>query len=79
MSHRPMTVIEKQRAYVEKLASVRYPCPNCHQPLNQSDASATNEQGVGECPKCKRGIKVVVPFMAAQPWLWQLIPEQTNV
>ena len=77
MSHRPMTAIEKQQAYLRKIGDVAMPCPNCFQPVNWWDVLRIPREQYdgmkssieGPCPHCGAILKDTVPFMGPA-YLW---------
>jgi transposase-like protein len=79
---RLLTEIERQTLFCLKVALTPVPCPACHEPTSQVDASGKSLDDFDatggtkqpfHCPNCKRALVEIVPFMASGPkYQWRL-------
>ena len=74
--------IKVQQAYLRRMYAQLRPCPNCGHPQNafdaadvESEAWFNTQQHVYCCRKCKREMKIFVPFNL---WVWKLIPTRSQ-
>ena len=82
-----LTTIEQQKRFILLQFALHKSCPNCATKINVFDATGTPIDAYDlndsrpesfQCPKCKRGLKWILPLMASHGWHWWLIPEENQ-
>lgn len=78
----PLSGLEKQRAFIARMHSIRPPCPWCHEAVSWYDAapesvnsfsSSPSQDDVYTCPHCQGGLVHVMPLVnQGTPWFWEV-------
>jgi hypothetical protein len=82
-----LTNLQHQLRRLQEIHSTPIACPACFKPINAYEASGRKVEdedgaykGQYHCSHCHRELKLVVPFISVEPYLWQLprpLPPQT--
>jgi len=72
-----LTELDKQRAYLVRMALQQSPCPFCATPLDQYEASEDRYSVENEhrdddyrCPNCQAALLFVLPLFGGGAWFW---------